>query len=360
MEANNNLTNQYGLRNVLIARFSAIGDVAMTIPVVYSACRCYPNINFYFITRPSMTSIFINAPENLKLIGVDVKDEYKGFGGMYQLLKNLHRDYAIDAFVDLHDVLRTHFLRLFCRIKGIRVARINKGRGGKHALTRKHNKVMLPLTSSIDRYRETFFRLGLPIQELFNGIFSNEKADAKIFEEITQAKGNDEKWIGIAPFAKHIGKIYPASLMEKVIADLSQITNAKIFLFGGGPNEQKVLSEWAKKYERVISLADKRYGFPTEMALMSHLDVMVSMDSANMHLASLVGTTVVSIWGATHPYCGFKGWRQDECNMIQLPMTCRPCSVFGNKPCMHGDYHCLSGIPSQVIIDKVRSLVIHN
>lgn len=360
MATNDIINNQRGLKNVLIARFSAIGDVAMTIPVVYSACRCYPDVNFYLITRPSMTSIFINAPKNLKLIGVDVKEEYKGLMGMRKLLNKLRREYSIDAFVDLHDVLRTHMLRLLCRLRGIPTARINKGRGGKRALTRRRNKVMLPLTSSIARYRETFFRLGLPIQEQFDGLFGKEVASPSIFKEIITPKAPGDIWIGIAPFAKYKGKIYPPELMEKVVADLSQITHAKIFLFGGGIEEQEVLGAWASKYERVISLADKRYGFPVELALMSHLDVMLSMDSANMQLALLVGTTVVSIWGATHPYCGFKGWKQEESNMVQLPMTCRPCSVFGNKPCASGDYQCLAGIPSQVVIDKIRSIVIHN
>ena len=151
MATNDKINNRRGLKNVLIARFSAIGDVAMTIPVVYSACRCYPDVNFYLITRPSMTSIFINAPKNLKLIGVDVKEEYKGLMGMRRLLNELRKEYSIDAFVDLHDVLRTHMLRFLCHLHRIPSARINKGRGGKRALTRRRNKVMLPLTSSIAR-----------------------------------------------------------------------------------------------------------------------------------------------------------------------------------------------------------------
>lgn len=359
MVANDSINNLRGLKNVLIARFSAISDVVITIPVVYSACRCYGDVNFYLITRPSMTSIFINAPKNLTVIGVDIKGEYKGIMGMRRLFNKLRKEYVIDAFVDLHDVLRTHMLRLLCRLHSIPTASINKGRSGAHALTRRRNKVMLPLTSSTARYREAFFRLGLPVQECFDGVFGAGKADASLFAEITSGKGNGEIWIGIAPFAKHKGKVYPPEMMEKVVADLSQITHAKIFLFGGGTDEQKTLGEWAERYERVVSLADKLYGFNVEMALMSHLDVMVSMDSANMHLASLVGATVVSIWGATHPYCGFKGWRQLESNMIQLPMTCRPCSLFGDKPCRRGDYHCLAGIPSQVIIDKVRKIVIN-
>ena len=87
---------------------------------------------------------------------------------------------------------------------------------------------------------------------------------------------------------------------------------------------------------------------------MQHLDVMVSMDSANMHLASLVATPVVSVWGATHPYAGFMGWNQKMDNAVQLNMRCRPCSIFGNKPCQRGDYACLTAIKPDVIINKVE------
>ena len=90
---------------------------------------------------------------------------------------------------------------------------------------------------------------------------------------------------------------------------------------------------------------------------MSHLDAMVSMDSANMHMASLVNCPVVSIWGATHPYAGFVGWGQKEENFVQLDMPCRPCSIYGSKPCLRGDYACLSGIAPEVIADKVENLL---
>lgn len=356
----NNSGNLRGLRNVLIARFSAIGDVAMTIPVIYSVCHCYPDVNFYLTTRPSMTSIFINAPKNLTLLGIDVKNEYKGLPGMRRLFKELRKKYNIDAFVDLHDVLRTQMLRLMCFINRIPSTHINKGRGHKRALTRRRNKVMLPLSSSIARYRDAFFRIGLPSQETFNGLYGDDKGDTDLFAKITAPKQDEERWVGFAPFAKHKGKIYPQHLMEKVINEIAQIPSTKIFLFGGGDEERDILRKWAGQHENVISLAEERYGFNIEMSLMSHLNVIVTMDSANMHLASLVNTTVISIWGATHPYCGFKGWRQNESNMIQLPMTCRPCSVFGNKPCLSGDYQCLNAIPSQVIIEKIKTFIIKN
>ncbi len=345
--------NDHGLLSVLMARFSALGDVAMTIPVVYSACRTYPDIRFVMVTRPSMTGIFINRPDNLTVVGADVKQDYVGPGGLRRLVSELKKEYHTDAFVDLHDVLRTKVMRAWLWLGGVRVSRLNKGRGNKRALTRRRNKVMLPLISSRARYREAFFRIGLPVQEHFEGLYGRGgKAPVEAFAEISSPKCGDEKWMGLAPFAAHRGKIYPVKKMEEVLRDIVARANVKVFLFGGGGHEAEILGAWAGKYPGVVSLAGKKYGFPAELALMSHLDVMVAMDSANMHLASIAGTKVVSVWGATHPYCGFKGWRQTDADTVQLAMTCRPCSVFGNKPCYRGDYHCLDGIPPGMIAQK--------
>lgn len=359
MPRNKTVLNPRGLRNVLIVRFSAIGDVAMTVPVVYSVCKTYPDVRFIFVTRRTMTSIFLNPPSNLVLCGVDLKADYKGLGGVGRMFKELRREYAIDAVADLHDVLRTKYLRLLGRLRFMPVSRIHKGRREKHALTRPHRKVMLQLETSIERYRKVFDRLGLPSEDSFNGLFAPAgRAPAESYSAITQPRRPGEHWIGIAPFAKHRGKIYPEELMEQVVAGLSEIADMRIFLFGGGDHESAVLGRWAASYPGVTSLAGARYGFGTELAMISNLDLMVSMDSANMHLASLVAIPVVSLWGATHPYCGFKGWRQTEENMIQLPLTCRPCSVFGDKPCPRGDYLCLAGISPKVVIDRIMDLIV--
>ena len=80
---------------------------------------------------------------------------------------------------------------------------------------------------------------------------------------------------------------------------------------------------------------------------------MVSMDSSALHMSSLVGVPVVSVWGATHPFAGFYGFGQDPSLAVQLDMACRPCSVYGNKPCLYGTYACMSGIPPEAIVEKV-------
>lgn len=354
MPKSSDSNNTLGLISVLVARFSALGDVAMTVPVLYSVARGYPDVRFVFVTRQSMTSIFINRPQNLIIVGADVKTDYTGPRGIWRLVDELNKEYDFDAFADLHDVIRTRLMGLCCRLKGIRVSRINKGRAGRKALTRSRNKIMLPLLSSRARYREVFYRLGLPVDDRFNGLYDGHAlAPVADFAKICPPRSEGECWIGIAPFAAHKGKIYPSEKMEEVVKTLTASRPMRIFLFGGGGNEAEILNGWAERYPGVVSLAGKRYGFAAELALMNHLDLMLSMDSANMHLASIAGTRTITIWGATHPYCGFKGWRQNDADSIQLPMTCRPCSVFGNKPCLRGDYHCLEAIRPDTVVSTI-------
>ena len=180
---------------------------------------------------------------------------------------------------------------------------------------------------------------------------------AKVLSKKENAKAESlkprgEKWIGIAPFAAHKGKIYPLEKMERVIELLlEREPNCRIFLFGGGAEERELLTQWESRHDRcTCALLGSLYN---ELVLMSHLDTMVSMDSANMHLASLTGTRVVSVWGATHPFAGFMGWNQSPADAVQTTLPCRPCSIFGNKPCLHGDYPCLNSITPEDIAERV-------
>jgi len=350
--------NARGYSTVLIARFSAIGDVAMTVPAVYSVCRCYPAVRFVFITRPSMTSIFVGAPRNLTVEGVDLKETYSGIGGIRRLAGALMDKYRPQVFIDLHNVLRTKLLALFLKFKGINTFHLDKPRAERRALTRRHDKIMLPLPTQRSRYRDVFTKAGLGMTDRFDGLFgSRGEAEPELFRDISAPKPDGQAWVGIAPFAAHKGKIYPPELMERVVALLQGYADKghdlRVFLLGGGGEERRILEEWAAKYPAVTSIAGKKYGFKAEMALMNHFDVIVSMDSANMHLAAIASTPTISIWGATHPYCGFKAWRQTDENTLQLPLSCRPCSVYGNKSCFRGDMLCLSGIRPEVIYYRI-------
>lgn len=331
---------------VLVTRFSAVGDIAMTIPLLYSLAAAYPKKRFILVSRERFGQFLVNAPKNLLFEGVDL-NKYKGLGGLYSLKRRmmLHNP---DAIADLHDVLRTKILRLLLKLSGVKCASIDKGRAEKRALTRATNKNLRTLKSTFERYREVFARLGLEFTPRFVSLFGNEKGNLATLQ--LQPKG-DEQWIGVAPFARHGGKIYPMERLEKVIDGLAATPGLKIFCFGNGKEEQAVVDRWCARYENVVSFIGKS-DFRGELTLISNLDLMLSMDSANMHIASLVNTPVVSIWGATSPLAGFLGWRQQESDCVQLPLECRPCSIFGNKPCIYGDYRCMH-IEPQTVIDKI-------
>lgn len=341
------------MKHLLIIRFSALGDVAMTIPVIYACARQHPQLRITVLSREFVRPLFSHMPSNVQFVGADLKGKHKGIAGLNRLFKEL-RPMGIDAVADFHDVLRSKYLCLRFRLAHIKTASIDKGRREKKALINAVEKKLIPLKTSFERYADVLRALGLETTPIFTSLFCEQKGDLMQVESVTGIKGSDT-WIGIAPFAAHKGKVYPLPMMEKIIAALSH-DGYRIFLFGAGATERSILESWEKQYPRVLSLAGK-LRMDTELIVMSHLDVMLSMDSANMHLASLVGTPVLSIWGATHPYAGFMGWNQSTDHAIQLDLACRPCSIFGNRPCMREDYACLTLLKPETVVIRIKQLI---
>lgn len=342
------------MARILIIRFSAIGDVAMTIPVIHSLAVQYPQHEITVLSRSALKPLFEGLPANVSFLSGDLGGKHKGACGLNRLYSEL-RAMQFDYVADLHNVLRSKYLCLRFRLSGVKVASICKGRDGKRKLVARRNKSLVNQKSSFRRYADVFETLGFPVLLNFSSIYGEGKGDLSLIESVTGAKG-DEKWIGIAPFAKHKGKIYPIELQEQVVAHFAAKEQTRVFLFGGGKKEEEIFRSWKTKYPSVVSMIGK-LNMSTELVLMSHLDVMVSMDSANMHLASLVNIPVVSIWGATHPYAGFMGWKQLPINTVQLDLPCRPCSVYGQKPCYRGDYACLMEIKPEQVIAKIEGII---
>ena len=343
--------------HLLIIRFSALGDIAMAVPIVASLARQYPDLRITVLSRPFARVLFEGLAPNVGFMGADIKKEYAGLRGMNALYRRLVAK-NITAVADFHNILRSNYLRLRFNLGHYHVAHINKHRRGKHRLTRNSDKVMEQQPTSFHNYLEVLARLGYTVEPTFTSIFPPEGGHLRLLPHVIGEKKKFQQWIGIAPFAAHKGKIYPEQNMEKVIVQLIQRhPSCRIFLFGGGGDEKVVIDGWAEKYKNCINASAVVGGLKNELILMSHLDVMISMDSANMHLASLTATPVVSIWGATHPFAGFMGWHQNPDNAIGLNLPCRPCSVYGNKPCLRGDYACLKNISPEMVLEKVAKLL---
>lgn len=319
----------------------------MTVPALYDACRANPDEDFLMLTKPGPAKLFVNPPANLRVTAIDTS-AYRGARGMWRLAGEMLA-LGVDRMVDLHDVLRTKSLRAMLSMRGVKCTSIRKGRADKRRLTRSSHKHVMPLTPTIERYRDTFRRAGLQPGSGFSCIFP-QAPDPALYGSVTAPRQPGERWIAVAPFAKHRGKIYPPSHMETVLSHLDKMPGVRIFLFAGRGEEEMQAAKWASMFTSITNLAGAGLGFAGEMALMHECEVMLSMDSANMHLASLAGTRVVSVWGATHPFCGFMGFGQKETDTVQLNISCRPCSVFGQKACRRGDYLCLKGISPQRVL----------
>lgn len=314
-------------------RFSAFGDVAMTVPVLTEFLEQNPGVEIVMVSRKNFKDLFEGIP-NLTFKGVDI-DEYNGFFGIQKLAKELTKDLKPDYIADLHDVIRSKVLSRVFKMKGYKVFIINKGKEEKEHLTNVRNLEKKPLKRNTERYADVFREIGFSV-----------KLSYQYRTVCTEKSG-----VGFAPFAQHQGKMLPLEKSFELAKILSK--KHKVYFFGGGKSEIEILDNWVKQIPNSENFAGK-LSIKEELKKISEVETMISMDSANMHLASLVGTRCVSVWGSTHPFAGFLGYGQNENDAVQIKdLTCRPCSVFGDKTCYRGDWACLEEIDIQKINDKI-------
>ncbi len=344
--------------HILIIRFSAMGDVAMVVPVVYSLATQYPDLRITVLSRSFARPFFDDLAPNVDFMEADLKGEYHGVKGLNALYRRLTAK-QFTKIADLHSVLRSEYLRMRFTMGHYRVEHINKHRRQRRALVSYNNKERKQLPTPFENYAEVLAKLGFPVRLEFRSIFPPEGGNLNMLPAIIGPKKNFQKWIGIAPTAAHPGKCYPAPLMRQVVEQLIvKYPQARIFLFGRGRMEDQLFSQWCSEMPQCVYVSQHLEHMHQELILMSHLDVMLSMDSANMHLASLTATPVVSVWGATHPYAGFVGWNQPQENIIQADLDCRPCSIYGKRPCRRGDLACMNMIRPEQIVERIEQILL--
>jgi len=339
--------------HILVIRLSALGDVAMTVPVLLSLVESYPDLRITLLTRGFFKPLFSEI-ERVTIYEAATGTRHKGVCGLWRLFREL-RALQIDAVADLHNVLRSNILKFFYSFSAVPFMQINKGRADKKALTAVRNKVFKPLKSTHERYADVFEKLGFPVRLSPNALLpSLDLGDA------TSAFAGPRLniWIGVAPFAAFKGKMYPPDLMEKVLHLLNETERYKIILFGGGKEEENQLSQWERQFEFAISAAG-RLTFREELELISNLDLMVAMDSANGHLAALYGVPTLTLWGVTHPYAGFYPFAQDPANALladRAEFPSIPTSVYGNK-FPEGYEKAIATITPESVVSKIEQVL---
>ncbi len=342
------------MKKVIVFRLSAMGDVSLTVPVLRAVLEANPDLEITLVTRKFFEPFFYNIPR-LTLFFPDLKGRHSGFTGLFKLYADLKNLAGFEAVIDLHGVIRTKILARLFKISGVPGFSINKGRKEKKFIIK--SQYIRGLKHATARYLEVFEKAGIkgamgkaPYLKLRED--AGERA-GKFLEKFQILPGKLK--IGLAPFATHEPKVWGIQNFRELITLINVDYDVEFFLFGGGAEEIKLLTE-LKNYEPNIHLVAGELQLSQELALMGLLDVMVSMDSSNMHLASLLGIPTVSIWGGTHPAFGFYALGQPTEYHIQIPATslkCRPCSVFGDKPCIYPIPRCMELVKPEDVYNKL-------
>lgn len=300
----------------------------MIIPVLKEFVHAYPEVKLTVLSRPFYKPIFSEIP-NCNFLEADVYGRHKGLG-LLKLAREA-RSLGVDAVADLHGVIRSKIITAYLRhINGIPTSTIDKGRKEKKALINAKGGVIFSLKTTHQRYADVFSDLGFPVRLKEMGGRIRKPLNPRLRSLIEPLQ---KKLIGIAPFAAHDGKEYPFQMMEEVISGLDSMRDCHIFMFGGGKREIEILSSFEKVFPSVTNIAGQ-LTFEDELSLISNLDAMVSMDSGNGHLATMYGVPVITLWGVTHPYAGFKPYDQPDTNQLcadrkKFPLI--PTSIYGNK-----------------------------
>ena len=337
-------------KHILVFRLSAMGDVAMTVPVLRALIQQYPELKITVVTRVFFKPFFRDL-KNVSVFSPDLKGKHKGIFGLYRLAQEL-KTLDFDAIADLHNVLRTKILRLF--LSRNTFVHIDKGRMEKKALISGKNFQQLKMTHQ--RYADVLNKIGLPIDLYNNPVFSDK---VQLTEDLRKLIGqNNLPLIGIAPFAAFSSKMYPMEKMEEVIRELSKTYS--IVLFGGGEKEIEQLNALENQFENTVSVAGK-LSLDEELDVISNLNLMLSMDSGNGHMAAMLGVKVLTIWGVTHPFAGFAPFNQPEDYSLLADRRLYPkipTSIYGNTY-PEGYQNAAGSISPEAIVKKIKEVVVN-
>lgn len=340
------------LTTLVVIRFSALGDIALTVPVLLALSESYPGIRIVFCTRQRFAALFDSIP-NVEVLSADLEGDHKGILGLNRLYKRI-RTLHPTAILDLHNVLRTRVLRLCNLGKSIPFVVLDKGRDEKRRLTRSANKEWLQLPHTTSRYAEVLSAAGFPVSLSDHHRLASREIRDKSLKSSIQGK----TVIGIAPFAAHEAKMYDRKQLEKVVAWLETIPDCKVLIFGGGIKEKNEVQTWEDQYSNCINLIGK-FDFQEELNVISQLDLMLSMDSGNGHLSALFGVPTLTLWGVTHPYLGFAPYGQPESNSLLADRSrfpAIPTSVYGNR-CPKGYEKAINTISVTQIQDRMKAIL---
>lgn len=348
------------MANILIVRSAKIGDVLIAFPIIYDIASKNKQDTFYVLTAPMFAYLFKQMPSNVKLIPMVFRKKTGMFRGLVylwrrnRLLKDLKTNYSFDKIAllraDTFDkkIARAYFKRALVEcidpVYFYSKERVNSINAKKDGLT----------LSGL--YTGVFERLGYNnITPNFDATYFKEKDITSYYSSLNIEK--DAITILIAPFSGMQMKVYPLERVKSIIAYYKENNpDLRILILGGGDNERLLSEGLEKEFSNVRSLVGK-FEMEVELCIIAQCKVLLTMDSANLHLGALVDIPIVSIWGPNDPSLGFYPASLPLSNAIYKNLPCRPCSVFGEYPCSRENKMECMEIEPHIVIEKLNEFI---
>jgi ADP-heptose:LPS heptosyltransferase len=324
---------------LLIIRFSSIGDIVLTTPVIRCLRKQYPGAEIHFLTKQSFRGILADNPYIDKIhILAD------SFDLMLHELKTEEYDYIID----LHHNLRTLRIKRF--LKNVKSFSFNKLNVEKYIYTNlKFN--ILPKKHIVDRNLDTINSLGVQNDGLGLDYFIPEK---DIVNNKDIPTSHLHGYIAIVIGAALATKKLPVHKLKELCAAIDH----PLVLLGGKEDHGDATAIAAVDTVKIYNACGK-FNLNESADLLRRSKLVITHDTGLMHIAAALQKPVISVWGNTVPAFGmypyYGKYSKQQYDVVEIEkLWCRPCSKIGYKKCPRGHFKCMENIAVNDIVNLVR------
>ncbi len=339
------------LGTILVIRFSSIGDILLTTPVVRLLKWLFPDCQIDFVVKEEFAELLSANPNISRLYCFSKTDPARSLAKLKREIKTKH----YDLIIDLHRNFRSYFLSWGSGAH--RVIRYKKGVIRRFLLVKFKLGRQRPVVPIYQRYLNTLAPHQLPESLLRLEIFIPDEVTARVAERYSGFIGHAPgPIIGIAPGAKHATKRWTIEGFEAVIRFFIDQQNARVILFGSAADRGFVDQIRLPAGAPILNAVGQLSLLETS-ALMRHCHLMLTNDSGLMHLAAALKKKVVAIFGSTTEQLGFFPYLTDHIVVQNHSLLCRPCSHIGRQRCPKGHFQCMTDIAAEQVIEAMLKLL---
>ena len=326
--------------SILLVRFSSIGDVLLTTPLLRALRRRHPGARLVFVTKRAMAPLVADNPHLSDVVTLEPSEPVRHLAARLAALGPTHG-------LDLHGSLRSRALRLLvrCRWAGYRKRKLARAALIATKLDIYGRHVPVP-----ERYFAAARHLDVQPDGDPPEFALGAPARARVAQWLAARGAADAPLVALAPGAAHATKRWPLAHWEQLAARLRATGMTAVVL--GGPDDRGLGGELAGQ---AVTAAGE-FSLQETGALLARARVLVSNDTGVMHMATGVGTPVVALFGPTVEQFGFFPYSA-RATVLQRALDCRPCSAMGSARCPMGHHRCLVDISPADVMTAVAPVI---